>query len=57
MIFMFCIGFFTPGLQCKHRILYTILLIPFIFILNPIRAFCCFLYNIYHLDDFNWIRG
>jgi hypothetical protein len=54
IFFMFCIGFLTPGLPTKHRILYTVMLIPYIFVLNPIRGLACFLYNMY---DFNWIRG
>lgn len=56
-LFMLAIGIFTPGMSLKHRILYIVLMIPFIAILNPIRALSCFLYNCWHLDDFNWIKG
>lgn len=56
-VYMISVGIFVPGLSCKHRILYEILFFPFVFILNPLRAIVCFLYNIWHLDDFNWIKG
>jgi hypothetical protein len=51
------IGIYIPRLTNYERMVYLVLVIPFTIIGSFLSMISTWVYNLYHVDDFSWLKG